>query len=252
MNGRLGLALLAALVAPTAASCGVWISGDFDDVPFVPDTSVLAIADRHDLLVRDGASLPVLKNRAGQRLHLVLTGARVDPGDDWLRYPTGRLLEVQRSLTTRDGLLLKNLSLDAFGDGETLRAVLDNGEVAGDFEFAVAPALPEEALVADQGLGSKITITVTPRGLDARPRGGSLALDVEIKREREAGQDDVATGTVDLSFSAGFLPERLGEANLAVAEPILRCMAEVGPGAAGLCRDESPAPYVDATGAVDF
>lgn len=247
---------LAATLVPLSgltASCGVWVSGDFDGVPYLPDTSVLAIADRHDLLVRDGAAMPVLKNRGSQRLHLVLTGARVDPGDDWLRYPTNRLLDLQRSLSTRDGLLLKNLSLDRFGDGDTLRAVLDNGAVTGDFDIAVAATLPEEALVAEQGLGTRLTVTVVPRGLDARPRGGSLALDVEIKRERESGQDgEVATGTVNLSFSAGFLPERLGEANLAVAEPILRCMAEVGPSIASVCRDESPLPYVDATGSVDF
>lgn len=250
---RGALALVLATLSALSSSCGVWVSGDFDGVPFVPDTSVLAIADRHDLLVRDGAAIPVLKNRGGQRLHLVLTGARVDPGDDWLRYPTSRLLDLQRSLTTRDGLLLKDLSLDRFGDGDTLRAVLDNGTVTGDFDIAVAAALPEEGLVAEQGLGTRITVTIDPRGLDARPRGGSLALDVEIKREREAGQDgEVATGTVNLSLSAGFLPERLGEANLAVAEPILRCMAEVGPGTTGLCRDESPLPYVDASGSVDF
>lgn len=253
MSGRrVALAWLSLLLA-LSSSCGVWISGDFDGVPFAPDTTVMAIADRHDLLVRDGAALPVLKNRARQRLHLVLSGARVDPGDDWLRYPTSRLLDAQRALTTRDGILLKNLSLDRFGDGETMVAVLNNGAVTGDFEIAVAPALPDEASVAEQGFGGKITVTVVPHGLDARPRGGSLALDVEIKREREAGQDgDVATGTVNLSFSAGFVPERLGESNLAVAEPILRCMAEVGPSVTGLCRDESPLPYVDTTGSVDF
>ena len=254
MSGRARAAALCLVpIGLLASSCSVWISGDFDGVPFVPDTSVMAIADRHDLLVRDGAALPVLKNRAGQRLHLLLSGARVDPGDDWLRYPTSRLLDLQRALTTRDGILLKNLSLDAFGDGDTLRAVLDNGSVTGDFEIAVAPALPDEAVVAEQGLGRKITVTVVPHGLDARPRGGSLALDIEIKREREAGQDgDVATGTVNLSLSSGFVDERLGESNLAVAEPILRCMAEVGPSVTGACRDESPLPYVDGTGSVDF
>lgn len=242
-----------ALGASLGAGCSVWIAGDFDGVAFVPDTTVMAIADRHDLLVRDGAALPVLKNRAGQRLHLLLSGARADPGDDWLRYPDSRLLDLQRALTTRDGILLKNISLERFGDGETQKALLDNGSVSGDFEIAVAPALPEESSVAEQGLGRRITVTLVPHGLDAQPRGGSLAADIEIKREREAGQDgDVATGTVTLSFSAGLVAERLGEANLAVAEPILRCMAEVGPSAAGLCREQSPLPYVDSTGVVDF
>ena len=187
--------LCCALGASLGAGCSVSIASNFDGVAFMPDTTVMAIADRHDLLVRDGAVLPVLKNRAAQRLHLVLSGARADPGDDWLRYPDGRLLDLQRALTTRDGLLLKNISLDQFGDGDTQKAVLDNGSVTGDFEIAVAPALPGEVSVAEQGLGTRITVTLVPRGLDAQPRGGSLAADIEIKREREAGQDgDVATG----------------------------------------------------------
>lgn len=244
---------LAALACVTASACNVWIAGDFDGVPYQPGTSVLAIADRHDLLVRDGAAMPVLKNRAGQHLHLVLTGARVDPGADWLRFPNAKLLDVQRELATRDGLLVKDLSLDRFGDGETQKAVLDNGVVTGDFDIAVAPALPPEATVAEQGFGSRITVTITPHVLDAQPRSGSLSADVEIKREREAGQDGaVATGTVTISVSTGFVIERVGEANLAVAEPILRCMAEVGPSTTGSCRDESPLPYVDSTGVVDF
>ncbi|MCC7074284.1 MAG: hypothetical protein IT383_23460 [Deltaproteobacteria bacterium] len=246
----LHVALLACL---SGAGCNLWVTGDFDGVPYLPSTSVLAIADRHDLLVRDGAAMPVLKNRAGQRLHLVLTDARVDPGADWLRFPHAQLLDLQRELATRDGLLIKGLSLDHFGDGETQKAVLDNGTVTGDFDIAVAPALPPAGTVADQGLGSRITVTVVPRGLDAQPRGGSLGADIEIKREREAGQDgSVATGSVTIALSAGFVVERVGEANLAVVEPILRCIAEVGPSSSGACRDQSPLPYVDSTGVVDF
>lgn len=252
MSCRAGVAI-GALACLCASGCNVWIASDFDGVTFLPDTSVLAIADRHDLLVRDGAALPVLKNRAGQRLHLVLTGARVDPGADWLRFPDAQLLDLQRALATRDGLMIKNASLDLFGDGETQEALLDNGTVSGDFEIAVAPSLPEAQAVVEQGLGSRVTVTLVPKGMDVQPRGGSLAAEIEIKREREAGQDgEVATGAITISVSAGFLPERLGEANLAVAEPILRCMAEVGPNATGLCRDESPLPYVDSTGVVDF
>ncbi len=241
------------LATLAGAGCNVWIAGDFDGVPFQPGTSVLAVADRHDLLVRDGAALPVLKNRAGQELHLLLTAARVDPGADWLRFPHAKLLDVQRELATRDGLLIKGLSLDRFGDGEPQKAVLDNGVVTGDFDIAVAPALPPAAAVADQGFGSRVTVTVTPGMLDAQPRGGALNADIEIKREREAGQDGaVATGAVTITVSSGFVVERVGEANLAVAEPIVRCMAEAGPSTSGACRDESPLPYVDATGVVDF
>ncbi|MBI1945603.1 MAG: hypothetical protein HYS27_07895 [Deltaproteobacteria bacterium] len=253
MSWRAGCALALALVCWSGAGCNLWITSDFDGVAFLPDSTVLAVADRHDLLVRDGAALPVLKNRAGQELHLVLTGARLDPGADWLRFPVGNLLDLQRALATRDGLLLKGMSLDRFGDGETLKAVLDNGNVSGDFDIAVAPTLPDERAVAEQGLGSKITVTVVPKALDAQPRSGSLSADIEVKRERQAGQDgEVATGTVTIAVSTGLVSERVGEANLAVAEPILRCMAEVGPNAAGLCKDESPLPYVDSTGVVDF
>lgn len=245
-------AALLALALP-AASCAVYVDGSFDGVGFFPDTSVLAIADRHDLLVRDGAAVPVRKNLAGQTLHVVLSGARVDTSDDWLRNPTARLSDIKRALATRDGLLLKNISMDAFGDGDTLRAVVDNGVQSGDFEIAVAPVFPDPVTVAEQGLGAKITVTIVPGALDAQPRGGSLSMQVEVKRERDAGQDgDVAIGDVKLAVSSPFAPERLGEANLAVAEPVLRCMAEAGPSSAATCRDADPLPYVDETGLVDF
>ena len=66
-------------------------------------------------------------------------------------------------------------------------------------------ALPAAALVAEQGLGSKLQITLTPQSLDARPHGGSIAATVEVQREREAGQDgSVATGTVGVPLARSY------------------------------------------------
>lgn len=253
MKARLlGVSLVAAL----GAGCGVNVQGDFDGVPFTPDASILAVADRHDLLLRNDAVIPVRRPLPQQKIHLVLSGAYVDVTDDWRRETAEDLLDLKRALATADGLLLKDISLDAFDDaaegGGSLRAVVDNGRVEGDFDVAVAQSLPEAELVEGQGLGTRLEVTVTPQFLDAQPRGGSMSLEIEIQRGREAGQEnEVATGAVSLTLSTSFSPERLGESNLTVAEPVLRCMAKAGPARAGGCRDVDELPYVDETGLVE-
>jgi hypothetical protein len=238
--------------AAIAAGCGVGIRGDFDGVPWTPDATILAVADRHDLLDRNGAIIPVRRSDALQRMHLLLTAAWLDPTEDWRRQSADSLLELKRELATSDGLLLKDIPLARFEAGDTLRANVEGGVVEGDFDVAVGAALPEASVVESQGLGSLLRITITPRGGEARPRGGSMSAEVELQREREVGQaGDIATGTVLLSFSASFLPERLAESNLTVAEPVLRCMHEKGPARAGVCRAVDELPYLDETGLVN-
>ena len=249
------LAALAAVMTVTAgAGCGVAITGNFDGVPFNPDATIMVVADRHDLLERGDAIIAVKRAREAQLFHILLTAAPLEPGDDWRRLPVDQLLEIKRSLSTSDGLLLQNVPLDRLEDGDTVRAVIDGGAqtLDSDFDVAVAPALPEDALVATQGLGARVTVTIVPQGINAQPRGGSVSLDVEVKRERDAPQaGDVATGTVNMKFGASLLPERLTESNLTVAAPILRCMMEAGPSRAGTCRNEDADPYVDETGVVE-
>lgn len=250
---RVSVARATAVVAAVTAmgsGCGVSVRGDFDGVPFTPDATILAVADRHELLDQDGAVVPVLKDRSAQTIHLLLTAARLDPLDDWRRYVADTLLEVKRELATSDSLLLRDVPLAAFEDGDTLTATVENGVVEGDFFVAVGAALPPEAVVADQGLGSKLRVTVSPRSLDARPRGGSIQAEIEIQREVDEGQAEVATGSVGLGFGATLLPERLAEANLTVADPVVRCMQEKGPSRAASCRDVEAQPYTDETGLV--
>ena len=204
----LHVGLLACL---SGAGCNLWVSGDFDGVPYLPSTSVLAIADRHDLLVRDGAAMPVLKNRAGQRLHLVLTDARVDPGADWLRFPHAQLLDLQRELATRDGLLIKGLSLDHFGDGETLGVNVEYSVeelplgTAGsvrlasgklDETFVVNLSSPTNAIIAD-GQGVRTIMDDEPR----------IGISDVTKREGRKNTTLLPTDTAP-TFHHGYLPSQ--------------------------------------------
>lgn len=240
------------MAACLLGGCGVSVRGDFDGVTFTPDSALLAVADRHDMLLWNGAVVPVLKSDVGQSLHILLTAARVDVEKDWRRSTAQTLLEIQREIATSDGLLLTDIPLASFERGDTMSAVVERGVVRGDFHVAVGAERPSEATVADQGLGTKLRITLSPRGLDVRARGGSISAEVEIQREREAGQPgDIATGNVQLSFSTSLQPERLGESNLTVAAPILDCMQELGPARGAACKDERPLPYVDETGRVE-
>ena len=242
---------LALTLTVTATGCGIIVNDDFQGVPFAPDSTVLATADTHELLLRGGAVIPVTRPLGQQVLTILLTAARLDVGQEWRRYPTDTLLEIKRELATQDALLLKNIPLDAFARGDSMEALVQDGEQSGAFDVFVGAALPPESEVADRGLGSKVRVRIDPQGLDVPVRGGSLSASISVQREREAGQDgDVATGEVVLSFSSSIHAERLSEANLAVAEPIIACMQQRGPATAGQCRDAKELPYVDETGIV--
>lgn len=231
--------------------CGVVVTGDFQGVPFAPDSTVLATADTHELLLRGGSVIPVTRPVGQQGITILLTAARLDVSADWRRYPTDILLEIKRELATEDSLLLKNIPLSVFAEGTAMEALLEEGDQTGDFDVFVGAALPPESEVLERGLGSKVRVRLDPKGLDVPVRGGSLSASITIQREREAGQDgDVATGEVILDFSTAIHAERLSEANLTVAEPVVTCMQERGPATAGLCRDVPALPYVDETGVV--
>ena len=250
-RARSCVAVAVTLCGGLSVGCAVSTRGDFDGVRFAPDGSALVIADRHDLLLRDGAVVPVLKSSAARTVHIALSGALLDVGADWRRLPSDELLWLGQQLATHDGLLLKGLPLDRLADGERLVSTVVNGVSAGDFDAAVAPALPSEDAVRFQAIGARQTVTLEPVRVESLAAGGSIELSIEVKREREAGQPgEVATGEVTLTLSTTFLPERLAEANLSVAEPILRCMASTGPARGAACKDEKPLPYVDATGSV--
>jgi hypothetical protein len=241
------------VLAPCLASmgCGVFITGDFQGIPFTPDENLVAVADQNDLLLRNGAVVPVLRPTGQQRMHLLLTSANVNVNDDWRRYDTDKLLEIKRELATEDTLLLKDIPLDRFADGGALEALFEDGLHKGDFKVILGAALPPESGVETQGLGSKVRARITPESLVVEGREGSFTMSVSLQREREAGQDgDVATGEVVISFGGSFLPERLTEANLTVAEPVVTCVQARGPSSGGACRDEDALPYVDETGVV--
>lgn len=244
----------AILVLPFLTACGVGVSGDFQGVPFQPTASLLAVADQNDLLLRDGAVVPVSRPIGQQRIHVLLSGAHLDPGRDWRRLDTDSLLEIKRDLSTKDTVLLRDIPLEVFDAGTDLEAVVEDGAQSGDFTVFAGASLPEASQIEGRGLGSKLRVGITPKGLvldSPTPRGGTVAMSVSIQREREAGQDgDVVTGEVVLDFTASLQPERLGESNLTVAEPVVACMQERGPFASGACREEPALPYVDETGVV--
>ncbi len=241
--------LLAPLVL--ASGCGVFITGDFQGIPFTPDENLVAVADQNDLLLRNGAVIPVTRPEGQQRLHLLLTSANVNVNDDWRRYDTDKLLELKRELATEDTLFLKDIPLDRFRDGDALEALVQDGVQSGDFNVFMGPALPPESGVETQGIGSKVRARISPKGLVVDGREGSFSMSISLQREREAGQDgDVATGEVVIEFGGSLLPERLTESNLTVAEPVVACVFARGPSSGGACRDVDALPYVDETGLV--
>lgn len=246
----------AGLVVAAGSGCAVSVDGDFGGLPFVPVRSADAILDSHTILERRGALLPVERARSQMTVDLWMSGADVPVLDAWRHLPSDRLLDVKKDLASADLLVLRGMDFDTLQDGTLLTAQTDADDAAvgiargaGDFSFALGQHVPED--FAQDGVGGKVTIEVQATRLDRdEPRGGVLQASVVVIRERAADQpaSDLATGTVTFTLDLPLAPERLAEANLAVVDPIARCVAERGPDTGLACATAPADPVVDERG----
>lgn len=240
-----------------AAGCAVSVEGDFDGVVFAPVGSAQAVLDANDVLVRDGALVPVERTREDRRVHLWLSSASVPVDDAWRTLPGTRLLDVRKRLASGDLLVLQDIDFDALQDGDRLTATndlaIDDGlsgsSGSGDFRFALAQQADSNV---DAGLGALVTVSIQAERLDVNePRGGQLDATVVVTRARAASQPDagIASGEVTLHLSLALAPERLAEANLATVAPIAVCAAARGVDAAAACLDAPADVVLDTSGA---
>ena len=248
----LGAGLLA--LASAVCACAVGSSGDYDGVTFAPSATAFALVDRNELIEREGALTAVELPDAAKTLSVVLTGVVANPHDDWRRATSQVLLRLRRDLALRDGVIVTGLPLVEARGGKSFEVDIDPNAVPDDtappsFGVAVVVAPPSASSVSEQGLGAHLDVRVSFSKVDLE--GNAVTGEVEIKRARAEGQDgSVATGDVTLSFSTSILPERLGESNLGVVQPVMECAAAAGPSRAGSCRNVEPTPYIDETGVV--
>lgn len=242
----------AAAVAVVVAGpgCAVQVEGSFDDVPFAPSSTAVAILDAHGIVERDGAVNPFERPLADKRVHVWLSGADLPEDEDWQHLDDERLLDVKKQLATNDLLVLRDVSFDALADGKDLRADNDASDGGGDFSFAVSQRVVGGD-VGENGLGGRITVEIEPQNVvAAKRRGGNFEAKVYVKRERAVGQaaNNVATGEVVFTLALPFAPERLAEANFAFVAPIAVCGAARGPGANRGCDNVDREPIIDETG----
>jgi hypothetical protein len=235
------------VVALLLGGCGVSIDGNFDGISFSPTTTVIGLARRHELLSRQGASLPVLQNEQSRTMSLLFTGAAVDDDVAWRQQPSRHFDDLRRSLAIEDGLFIDQLPLPRLRVGETLEASSDGND--NDFVFAMTQRLPDDSAV-QAGLGALVSVALRVTELEDPPRGGYMDVDIEVRRDRAAGQPtaDVVTGQVIIKTRVSFAPERLTVDNFAVAQPVMQCAMAVGPQQAAGCRGEEPLPVLDETG----
>jgi hypothetical protein len=235
------------VVAVLISGCGVGVEGSFDGISFSPTTTIVGLARRHELLERQGAIIPVLQNEQSRTFGVLFTSAALNDDHAWRQQPADDFDNLRRSLATEDGLLIDDLPLPRLRAGETLEASSDGAD--RDFTFAMTQRLPAEDQL-EAGLGALISVSVRVRELDDPPRGGHMDLDIELRRDRAAGQPtaDVVTGQIILNGRVSFAAERLTVDNFAVAAPVMQCAMAVGPQQAGRCREEEPQVVLDETG----
>lgn len=247
--------LTLAFAAMVASGCGTSIVGDFDGVQWAPAGASFAVLDRHDFLVGGGAPEAVRRSESGMKLHLLLTSAAVDASEHWSVAGPERVQDLKHELATTDGLLLADLPLQRALDGDVFTIRLDgDGSTAGsDGEVSAAAVFGATTLdqLGERGLGDDATVRATFDAVDAPSRGGFVVGRIDVQRARGAEQSgEVATGEVSIDVRIPVSSERLGEANLALARPVMVCAARAGATHAGACRDAPADPYVDETGVV--
>ena len=247
-----GLALGLCLI--TFAGCGGGVQGSFDGVDFAPTGTALAVVDRHTFITLRGVTQAVQRPEAQRSVVLLLTGALADPLAQWSRLSAPEQLDLRKGAATQDGVLLR-LPLSEVTAGATLAFTLDGPQDSTDPAAPDAPVraayvvtgLPSSDAVAQQGLGSEVSVTVTMDTAELTP-GERFSGEVVVKRDRAADQrEGVAIGEVSIPFSVRFAAERRGKSNLALLAPVLRCAAQAGPVRAPGCKDAPADPEVDAT-----
>ena len=247
---RAAARLATALLSSVSMSCSLAVEGDFDGVVFAPTSSAVLILDQHEILIRDGALVPVERARAQRPVHLWLSSASVPVDTEWRRLPSAQLLDLKKALATSDLLVLRNIDFDALQDGDTLtaEAVDGTGNGRGDFSFSVAQSSDDDD--DSDGIGSRVTVAIEARSFTREGSDGHLDAVITIKRERNVEQpaSELATGEVTITVSLSTSPERLSEANLAILAPIAACAADVGIDLAAGCLAAAAEDVVDATG----
>lgn len=215
-----------------------YVEGSFDGVSFKPDRTQMAVLNVHpdDTPLRSDLRIP--QEESAQTLSLLFSGARFNPMADWSRADAATRAELAQSWSLHDGLLLENIPLDRVKTGEVLSVVMDESGRIGVGEFTAwwILALPDDAQIAKQGIGAKSEIQIRFERVNLES-GGLLEGRIELKRSRAERQADgeIATGEITLHFSVARMPEALGESNLALARPVFRCAATLGPTRAGAC-----------------
>jgi hypothetical protein len=249
--------LATAAILAGASGCGVTVEGDFDGLSFAPTNTVQAMLDSHTILERQGALVPVERARASMDVHLWLSGASIPETGAFRDLPSARLLDLKKDLATHDLLVVRHINFDALqDDARVLRATTTDDDAvggvtqgSGDFDFSLGQ--PVAADFAADGLAGRITVELRDNlVVREAPRGGRLETTISVVRERAPGQPatDLVDGEVTMRVAVALAPERLAEANLAVVEPIARCVAASGPENSAACAGVLADPVVDERG----
>ena len=226
-----------ALLATTGCS-SAYVEGSFDGLSFQPDRTQMAVADIYPDETPFRAEQRNPREASEQTLSLLFSGARFNTMFDWTRADAATRADLTQDWALHDGLLLENIPLERVKTGEVLDIEMDENGRTGDGDFSAwwVLALPDDAQIDKQGIGAKSEVQIRFERVNLET-GGLLEGRIELKRSRAAHQSDgeVATGEITLHFSVALMSESLGEANLALARPIFRCAANLGPTRAGAC-----------------
>ncbi len=240
-----------------SSSCVVGVEGDFDGLTFAPTTTAQAILDSHTILERGGALIPVERARSSMDVTLWLSAASIPETGAFRELPSDRLLDLKKDLAMHDLLVVRDIDFDTMQDDagvlrattSAVDAVAGVTQGTGDFDFFMGQPVPAD--FPTDGLAGHITVELRDNVIVRdEPRGGRLETTIVVRRERAAGQPatDLADGEVTLRLAVALAPERLAEANLAVVEPIARCVAQRGPESSAACAGVLADPVIDERG----
>jgi|GEM_PF-1872568 len=229
----LGTALCVGGLACAPASS----TGDFEGLRFAPTQLAFAVHDRHTFLDDNGQSLAVRRPTAELAVDFYFADASAVADVDWRHLSAEEQRDLRRELAEGDAFYLKHVPLFDIDPGASLEWTLQDAVTDDDVAFAAAHGQAE--LHNDGlGVGALLELKLDVDDADIGPSQGFVRGTFEFKRSRaEAQEGDVATGVVEIDFQVPVIGERVGKANAALFEPIVRCAAANGPAQQAGCAD---------------
>lgn len=202
------------------------VEGTFSDSSTLgPFQTGFAVYDRYQAVTDPSDGSVSIQERDEGRVTVFLSAASFDPFRDLASLSAQELENLRQDVRTSDLVVIRDLGASRVGSGRRVSA--STPPQTGEFNFLLRRAPPNPyrrnptySDIRPLGSAQKVVLEISTVTLEDLGRLEVQPLTLEVGKGPDQ-TDGVTTGEVRMRFNVPFIPERLGESNLAVLEPAL-------------------------------